>query len=128
MSEVEIEPVGQTVTQQLIDTYADLSGDYNPIHVDPEAGMKSPFKSTIAHGPISLQPLFVAITRWQGGETITPGSRLSVSYRRPVRPGDTITCVQTQVTDDSGAMEIGFECRNQNEEAVIVGTLMVQAS
>ena len=47
------------VTQQMIDAFADLSGDDQWIHVDVERAKQSPFGSTIAHGllTVTLLPL-----------------------------------------------------------------------
>jgi acyl dehydratase len=43
------------LTQQDIDTFADLSGDHQWIHVDPErAAKESPFGTTVAHGNLTL--------------------------------------------------------------------------
>jgi acyl dehydratase len=43
------------VTQQDIDTYADLTGDHQWIHTDVErAKMESPFGTTVAHGNLTL--------------------------------------------------------------------------
>ncbi|MGO2113051.1 MAG: MaoC family dehydratase [Pseudoclavibacter sp.] len=42
------------ITQHDIDTYADLTGDDNPIHVDAEAAAASPFGTRIAHGMLTL--------------------------------------------------------------------------
>jgi acyl dehydratase len=43
------------VTQEDIDTFADLSGDHQWIHVDVERAKKeSPFGTTIAHGNLTL--------------------------------------------------------------------------
>lgn len=43
------------VTQEMIDTFADLSGDHQWIHVDVErAATESPFGTTIAHGNLTL--------------------------------------------------------------------------
>src|SRR3954453_6123107 len=47
----------RTVTQADIDSFAELSGDHQWIHVDPErAKTESPYGTTIAHGnlPLSL--------------------------------------------------------------------------
>jgi acyl dehydratase len=45
----------RTVTQQDIDTFAELSGDDQWIHVDVEkAKNESPFGTTIAHGNLTL--------------------------------------------------------------------------
>ncbi|MGA7396317.1 MAG: MaoC family dehydratase [Solirubrobacterales bacterium] len=43
------------VTQEMIDTFAGLSGDHQWIHVDVErAKTESPFGTTIAHGNLTL--------------------------------------------------------------------------
>ncbi|MGH2763950.1 MAG: MaoC family dehydratase [Thermoleophilaceae bacterium] len=43
------------VTQDLIDRFADVSGDHQWIHVDPErARTESPFGVTVAHGNLTL--------------------------------------------------------------------------
>jgi acyl dehydratase len=45
----------RTVTQELIDAFADVSGDHQWIHVDPErAKRESPYGMTIAHGNLTL--------------------------------------------------------------------------
>ncbi|GAA1237351.1 MULTISPECIES: MaoC family dehydratase [Janibacter] len=43
-----------TVDQAKIDAFAELTGDHQWIHVDPERAADSPFGSTIAHGLYSL--------------------------------------------------------------------------
>lgn len=42
------------VTQEDVRAYADVSGDHNPIHIDPEAGARSPFGRTVVHGYLTL--------------------------------------------------------------------------
>jgi acyl dehydratase len=45
----------RTVTQELIDGFAEVSGDHQWIHVDPErAKQESPYGVTIAHGNLTL--------------------------------------------------------------------------
>jgi acyl dehydratase len=39
-----------TVTQEMIDKFAEATGDHQWIHVDPVRAAKGPFKKTIAHG------------------------------------------------------------------------------
>ena len=48
------------VTQADIDTFADVTGDHQWIHVDPERALDTPFGGTIAHGyyTLSLAPRF----------------------------------------------------------------------
>jgi acyl dehydratase len=48
------------VTQEAIDEFAEVTGDHNWIHVDPERAKDTPFGGTIAHGyyTLSLAPMF----------------------------------------------------------------------
>ena len=48
------------VTQKDIDTFAEVTGDHQWIHVDPERAKETPFGGTIAHGyyTLSLAPRF----------------------------------------------------------------------
>jgi acyl dehydratase len=46
---------GRTVTQEMINQFADLTGDHQWIHVDVErAKTESPYGTTIAHGNLTL--------------------------------------------------------------------------
>ena len=47
------------ITQDRINKFADATGDHQWIHVDPERAKHGPFKTTIAHGylTLSLGPL-----------------------------------------------------------------------
>jgi acyl dehydratase len=56
------------VTQEMINKFADLTGDHQWIHVDVErAKRESPFKQTIAHGflTLSLIPQIRAVSDYQ---------------------------------------------------------------
>jgi acyl dehydratase len=65
------------VTQADIDAFADLSGDHQWIHVDPErAKGESPFGTTIAHGNLTL-----SLIDGMRGELIASGGfKLGVNY------------------------------------------------
>jgi acyl dehydratase len=43
-----------TVTQQMVDQFAESTGDHQWIHVDPERAASGPFGTTIAHGYLTL--------------------------------------------------------------------------
>ncbi len=74
-------PVGPSewreVTQPMIDAFADLSGDHQWIHVDPErASSESPFGTTIAHGNLTLS----MIDGLRFGLIEATGFKLAVNY------------------------------------------------
>lgn len=65
------------VTQEMIDTFADLSGDHQWIHVDVErAKTESPFGTTIAHGNLTL----AAIDGFRDSLLVSGGFKLGVNY------------------------------------------------
>ena len=67
-----------TVTQQMIDKFAEASGDFQWIHVDVERCKKeSPFKTPIAHGNLTFC-LLSSIAR--NSDVELPPSRMGVNY------------------------------------------------
>ena len=45
------------MTQEQVDQFAELTGDHNFLHVDPDRARETPFGGTIAHGFLSLSLL-----------------------------------------------------------------------
>ena len=116
----EFPVVTDRVTQDGIDAYAEISGDFNPLHVDPEVAARSEFGGIIAHGPIALHSFFRAATEWLGTDALPPGSSVKVTYRAPTRPGDEITAVIGERHQDAdGATQLSGECVNQDGTAVV---------
>jgi 3-hydroxybutyryl-CoA dehydratase len=117
---LSLPPVGGVVTQATIDAYAELSGDFNPLHVDPEAAAASEFGGTIAHGPIALQALFRTLTEGLGVEALPPGTQIAVTYRAPVRPGDVVTAHAAEpLARDGGELTFEAACVNQDATQVL---------
>jgi acyl dehydratase len=65
-----------TIDQHKIDLFAEATGDHQWIHVDPERAADGPFKTTIAHGYLTLSLLPVI-----GGSLMrVEGVRMAVNY------------------------------------------------
>ncbi|MEI7786131.1 MAG: MaoC family dehydratase [Betaproteobacteria bacterium] len=109
------------ITQALIDEYAHLSGDFNPVHVDPQAAAGSSFGTTIAHGCIPLEPVFQSLLRWSGLQSLPPQTRFRLRYRAPSRPGDTIRSQVQLISRKPGQVQLSFACLNQLDQLVIDG-------
>ncbi|ARS26713.1 MaoC family dehydratase [Sphingomonas sp. KC8] len=66
------------ITQDMVDRFADLSGDHQWIHVDPEkARRESPFGGPVAHGMLVLSviPSIMPANRW-----VVTGHGTAVNY------------------------------------------------
>ena len=121
--------VSELVTQESIDAYAEISGDFNPLHVDPEVAAASEFGGIIAHGPVALHPFFRAACQWLGVEALPPGSEVKVTYRAPTRPGDELTVrLDEMVTAEDGRTELKAACVNQDGTTVVSVTAVLPAS
>jgi 3-hydroxybutyryl-CoA dehydratase len=115
----EFTAVADLVTQDSINAYADLSGDYNPLHVDPEVAAKSEFGGTIAHGPIALHSFFRSVTTWLGVDAMPDGSEVKVTYRAPTRPGDEVACELREMTTEDGVTAIEADCVTDSGTTVV---------
>jgi 3-hydroxybutyryl-CoA dehydratase len=119
MSLPEVRPVTKLLTQPMIDAYAQASGDFNPIHIDPEFARTTPMGGTIAHGMLVLASISEMMTAAFGREWVTLG-KLDVRFRAPGRPGDTITA-SAKPASDGDRVRYAVECTNQNGEVLIAG-------
>jgi 3-hydroxybutyryl-CoA dehydratase len=108
-----------------IDRYAELSGDYNPLHMDPDFAAASQFGGVIAHGPIGLQTVFEAVAQWLGADGPPPGVRVDVLFRGPVRLDDAVTCRAEGIQDHAGDVVITARCRNQDGGEVLQALVVV---
>jgi 3-hydroxybutyryl-CoA dehydratase len=80
----------RTVAEGDLAAFADVTGDTNPVHLDEAYAAATPFKGRIAHGMLSAGYISAVL-----GTTLPgPGAiyvSQSLSFRRPVRIGDTVT-------------------------------------
>lgn len=70
--------IERTLTQDDFDRFAELSGDHNPIHVDPEFSAKTRFGRTVSHGL-----LLNTILRGLLDQLVPGGRQLSQELRFP---------------------------------------------
>lgn len=73
--------------QEDVNVFAEITGDNNPIHTDPEFAAKTPFKRPVVHGIFSAS-IFSKVfgTMFPGEGTIYMGQTLK--FMAPVFPGD----------------------------------------
>jgi 3-hydroxybutyryl-CoA dehydratase len=80
----------RTVTREQIASFAQVSGDDNPLHLDETFASATQFGGCIAHGMLSAGFISAII----GGKFIAPGAiylKQSLKFLAPVRPGDEVT-------------------------------------
>jgi acyl dehydratase len=79
-----------TVTAAHIDTYADLTGDHTPVHVDEEYARNSHFGQRVAHGLFGLS--LADGLKTQSEYRFLPGMSLGWTwdFLLPIRIGDVL--------------------------------------
>ncbi len=118
--------VTKTITDDDIRAFADLTGDYNPVHLDDEFARGTRFGRRIAHGMLSAGLISsVLANKLPGAGTVYLSQ--SLSFVAPVFPGDTITARVTvkKVREDRPIVTLETLCTNQHDKTVIRGEAVV---
>ncbi len=126
--------IGQTTTysktlgERDLVLFAEVSGDVNPVHLDPEFAATTMFGERIAHGMWTGALISAALAlQLPGPGTIYLGQTLS--FRAPVKLGDTITVklTVTEKRDDKKFVTLECEATNQHGKTVAKGPAQVIA-
>jgi 3-hydroxybutyryl-CoA dehydratase len=116
----------RTVTDADILTYADLSGDTNPVHLDESYAATTLFKGRVAHGMLTAS----YISTVMGTKLPGPGCiyvNLTLKFRAPVRPGDRVVARATvaKLIPDKHFAELSTVC-TVGDKVVLEGTATVK--
>ena len=99
------------LTQERVDSFADVTEDHNYIHVDPERAAAGPFGGTVAHGYLTLSllaPLLGELLRVDGaGTAVNYGlERLRFPAPLPVGARFRAGAELLEVTDIPGGVHV----------------------
>ncbi|MBW4025548.1 MAG: bifunctional enoyl-CoA hydratase/phosphate acetyltransferase [Proteobacteria bacterium] len=124
----ETASLSHTVSQRDIDLFATVSGDLNPVHVDPAFAETSTFHHIIIHGMWAAGLISAVLgTKLPGPGTIYLGQDLH--FRHPVDIGDTITATLTVKEKNAEKKDVTLDCvcTNQAGEVVVTGRAYTRA-
>jgi acyl dehydratase/putative sterol carrier protein len=110
------------VTEDHIEWYAKMSGDYNPLHMDEEYAATTMFGRRIAHGPVG-GALVARVIGMQLPGLGTLAYNMKVNFTAPVYPGDEITAIVevTEKVPEKNLLRLGFKVVNQDGIEVMNG-------
>lgn len=115
----------KTITESDVYTYAGITGDLNPAHINEVEAEKGIFKTRVAHGMLTAG-LVSAVLGMQlpGPGTIYLGQELK--FTKPVYFGDTITAkVEATEIIKEKILILKTTCTNQKGEVVLEGVASV---
>lgn len=97
------------ITRELMDVFADLSGDRSSLHMDPAFGRRSMYGSNVVHGMLPLMFLPVLIRQLNPSGPLRI-SRIQGRFLKPLFPGDGIMISGTTEATGTG-LKILFEVK-----------------
>lgn len=116
----------KTITEKDVMAFAEVTGDFNPIHVNPEFAKTQMFGKQVAHGALSSGLISAVLGTKLFGPGILYGGQ-TVKFVKPVFFGDTLTAIATvkdMFTKKEGKLKFiicDTTVKNQNEEVVTTG-------
>ena len=117
----------KTFTENDVRTFADISEDHNPIHIDPEFAATTRFERCIVHGMLTAGMISAVL----GMQLPGPGCiylKQELNFRAPVYFGDTITAkvIVKNVREDKPIITLETVCTNQDGTTVIDGEAILR--
>ncbi len=114
------------ITERDVVTFAEISGDKNPLHLNDAYAKQTRFGARIAHGAFT----FALISAALGTELPGPGTvymSQSLKFIKPVYLDDTIAASVeiTAIRADKGIVTLKTECANQRGEKIAEGEAVV---
>jgi acyl dehydratase len=116
----------KVITDADIRAFAEVSGDYNPIHLDNDFASKTRFGQRIAHGMLSASLISAVLANDLPGEGSIYLAQ-TLQFVAPVFVGDEVTARATviAVREDKPIATFETVCVNQRNEVVIKGEATV---
>lgn len=114
------------ITDELIRAFAEISGDYNPIHLDEAFAANTRFGRRIAHGMLSGAFISAVLGNEFHERKIVYLSQ-KMKFVSPVYIGDTITTTATvkNIREERGIVTLETNCTNQDGTVTVQGEAMV---
>lgn len=114
------------VTDELIRKFAEVSGDYNPIHLDENFARTTRFGRRIAHGMLSGAFISAVLGNEFKERKIVYLSQ-TMKFIAPVFIDDTVTArgTITAIRAEKGIVVLETVCLNQDGEILVKGEAVV---
>jgi len=119
--------LSRTITDTEIESFAEASGDRNPLHFCDVHAADTVFEGRIAHGILTASLISAVIGEQLPGHGAIYLSQ-TLKFRAPVRPGDTVDvlCTVSKVRREKGLITLDCTCR-VGDTVVLDGEAVVLA-
>lgn len=116
-----------TVTEEMLTSFCQITGDVNPLHCDTSFAREKGYKEKVAYGMLTASFLSTLAGVWLPGERSLI-HKVEVEFPKPVYVGDCLYVegVVSEKNDAFGILELKITIRNQENEKVLRGKMRVQ--
>lgn len=127
---MELPSIDNIISEDLIRKYAEMSGDFNLVHINREFAESSVFEGIVAHGMMTLGFISNMLIVHFGLDWFNTG-KLSVKFKLPARPGDRVRTYGRIIKDEADQIERQIECaisliNSRTNQQLIEGTAKLQ--
>jgi len=114
-------------TEEDVQRFAQLSGDFSPLHVDLAYARTTEFGKCVVHGML-LASLFSQLVGMHIPGTLALYLGQDTSFRKPVLVGETVQAVGKVTAKNEGTrtLLLSTEIRNAEDKVVVSGTAKVK--
>ena len=123
----ETASLAHEVTAQMIDQFAAVSGDRNPLHTSDDYARTTRYQRRVAHGLLASSPISALAGH------LLPGKRcvlleVSARFSHPVFPGDRLTYrgTITHLSEAMRVLRVDVQVTNQDGVVVLKGAYQAQ--
>lgn len=116
----------KVITKEMVETFSEISGDINPLHLDDNYAKNTIFKGRIAHGILVSGLISAVIANKLPGEGAIYLTQ-SLKFTKPVKLNDKITAAVEiiSIDDENSKITLSTICRNAEGKIVIDGEAQV---
>ena len=104
-----------TITNSMIDEFAKLSGDFNPLHVDEKYAQTTKFGKRVVHGMLLASFLSQMVGMYLPGKHALYSSQ-TLEFHNPCFVGNEITVTSKVIDKSQSTKIIKIESKISNEE------------
>jgi 3-hydroxybutyryl-CoA dehydratase len=116
-----LQTISFRVTEQDVVDYANISGDFNPIHLDEKHAQQQGFERKITHGMLTMAKVWSVLANEMLSPRILP-LKYDLSFVNPVYVGDNVLL---QITKEKNKFRLEGKSANK---IVIKGTIVLQTA
>ena len=101
--------LSKTIDQRVIELFAEVSSDHNPVHLDDDYARDTIFEGRIAHGMLTASLISAVIGEQLPGHG-TVYLKQSLTFLAPVRPGDRVEATVSVTGIDHSKRRVTLDC------------------